>query len=134
MAYTLYEMTYDEVFEANKQELDKVTQEMFDEIKAVVNGKGSMSSFSIGGMEIWSQDRLSFLVQRFNFFKPSMYITDTFLVVETNEKYFKVDLLDVSRDEFIRVGRLDEILEFLSELKFPYEWQYEKFFKLATCF
>jgi hypothetical protein len=61
-----------------------------------------------------------------------VYITDTFLVTEVYDEYFKISLLNEFQEkEFSRLGKLNEIREFLDNLQFPYDWELKKFYRLS---
>lgn len=129
MSYTLYNMKYKEVLQSNDKEYSDFVDEFVEFIKG---GRNRVIGFSIGGYQIFGIDEATLMCERFNNFKHSMHITDTFLVNEVYKDYFKVGLLnEYDKKEFQRVGKYNEILKFLDELQFPYEWEYRKFFRLG---
>lgn len=132
MAFTLWNMSYKEVIDYRTKEYEDFVNEFID---FVSKGKNALVSINIGGYELFEIDELSLMCNRFNNFKSSMYITDTFLVTEVYEKYFKISLLnEYQRKEFYRLGKLTEIREFLDSLQFPYDWELKKFYRLGCGF
>lgn len=136
MAFTLYGMKYQKLLNANQKELDDLFDEILEEVDLNYNKKKKTRvTLGIGGYTLFEADKLDLLCTKLNFFRSSRYITDTFLVEETQQTYFKLGLLnEYDRKEFNRSGKLIEILKFLDELKFPYEWEYKKFFKLGCSY
>ena len=68
--------------------------------------------------------------------KTEIILKDVIKIVdEVYNDYFKVTFLNSSsKSEFQRVGKLEEMIKFLDELKFPYEWEYKKFFRMGCSF
>jgi len=129
MAYTLWKISYKEVIDYRTKEYDDFVNEF---IEFVSKGENNLLSVSIGGYELFEVDRLSLMCARFNNFRHSMYITDTFLVTEVYKDYFKVSLLnEFDEKEFYRLGKLTLIREFLDSLQFPYDQELKKFYRLG---
>lgn len=130
MAYTLYKLDYEEVLRHNNLEWEDVCQELMNAI-----GNPKQIEFHLLGAFVKSISNIEIACIKFNRFKVSMYVTDKFLVTEVFDNHFKVSLLNnIDREEFKRVGKLQEINNFLEVLMLPYEWEYEKFFRLGCCF
>ena len=132
IAFTLWGMTHQEVLESNNKEYQDFTQEFVDYF---TSGQMEVIHFSIGGIEIASADRAVLLCHRFNNFRYSMYVTDTFLVKEVFEDHFKITFLnDYCRNEYKRLYKFEEMQQIFKELKFPHDWEYSKFFRLGCNF
>lgn len=130
LAYTLYKTDYEDILRKNNLEWKDICQEL---LEAVENPQ--KIEFSLMGNFVLSTTNIDIACTKFNNFKTSMYITDTFLVNEVFDSYFKLGLLNyMDAEEFKRVGKLSEILNFLNNLLLPYEWEYEKFFRLGCSF
>lgn len=132
MAYALWKMSYQEVIDYRTKEYD----DFVDEFTAFISeGKNTIVGISIGGYELFEIDKLSLMCSRFNNFRHTKYVTDTFLVSETYDDYFKVSLLnEFDKREFRRLGKLEEIRQFLNELEFPYKDEQKTFFRMTVGF
>lgn len=127
MAYTLYKTDYEDVLRKNNLEWEDVCQELLEAIE-----KPKKIEFGLMGAYVLTTSNIEIACIKFNNFKASMYITDKFLVREVFNDCFKLGLLNsMDVEEFKRVGKLNEILNFLNDLLLPYEWEYKKFFRLG---
>lgn len=129
MAFTLYGKTYKDVINL----IDKEFSDLLDtliKLTSSPNIKYKILSFDSDKDQYNYHLRVLCIV--LSNFRASMYITDLFLVSEIYMDHFKVGLLnEYDRKHFERVGKLKEIIMFLESLKFPYEWEYTKFFRMG---
>ena len=109
IASTLYNMGYNEVLEEISKERRNNFAEFIEEIK-------DRKIYNIANM--YETDKLSLIIS--NLENISMYISDTYLVVNECEEFFKIGYLnDIQERSYLRVGKSKEIESIFKTLYFP---------------
>lgn len=131
MTYTLYNMKYKEVLDSEEKRYSEFIEQMI----ITLTTKKEYKFLAFDSQEMQQNYEIQLVCDLFNNWKVKYYVTDTFLVTEVYEDYFKISLLNSYQEsEFRRVGKLNDMLTFLSGLKFPYKDRNKTFFKMGCTF